>query len=105
VQHVGLHQLIGPPRSFLRRQRSIGIGLTLELRAKPPACRLGRRRSVARAPPPFCRGDARDQHAVVPPTRSPAVVMFVGHDRLLNARSSIAADGSRWSNMAVYRSR
>jgi hypothetical protein len=100
---VGLHQLIGSPRSFLRRQRSIEIGLTLELRAKPSTCRLSRCRPVGRSAPPLCRGDACDQHAIVPAVH--ASVAFVGHDRLLAARSAIAADGARLSTWAVYKGR
>jgi hypothetical protein len=68
---MGVHQLIGPPRSFLRRQRSVGIGLTLEFRAKPAAGGLGRCRPVPRTTPPLCSGDPCDQYAIIPALRTP----------------------------------
>jgi hypothetical protein len=100
---VGLHLLIGPPRSFLRRQGFIGIGLTLDFRAKSPTCLFGRCRSVARASSPFGRGDARDQYTIVPAVHASAA--FVGLDRLLAARSTGAADEARLSTWAACKGR
>jgi hypothetical protein len=72
---VRVHQLICPPRSFLRGQHAVGVGLAFELRAKPSPCGLGRCRPVTRAAPPL---SCRDEHAIIPAAHAFAV--FVNHD-------------------------
>jgi hypothetical protein len=74
---VSVHQLICPPRSFLRGQHAVGVGLAFELRAKPSPCGLGRCRPVTRAAPPLSCRDARDQHSIIPAALAFAV--FVNH--------------------------
>ncbi len=63
AQHVRVHQLICPPRTFLRRQRSVGVGLAFELGAETASGWRGRGAAVGGVPPPFGCGDAGDQDA------------------------------------------